>query len=84
MSTLLELTQGQDSESDFIGLFENMDLKASRLGKAVSERSKAISKIMQTIDTIEVDYDTTNADILGEAYIELISKFASTADKKAG
>lgn len=84
INTLLESTQGQDSESDFTGLFEDMDLKASRLGKAVSERSKAISKIMQTIDTIEVDYDTTNADILGEAYIELISKFASTAGKKAG
>ena len=84
INSIVESTQGQESEDDFVGLFEDMDLKASRLGKIVSERSKAIGKIMQTIDTIEVDYDTTNADVLGEAYIELISKFASTAGKKAG
>lgn len=84
INSIIESTQGQDSEADFIGLFEDMDLKASRLGKAVSERTKAIGRMMQTIDTIELDYDATNADILGEAYIELISKFASTAGKKAG
>ena len=84
INAIVESTQGQESESDFDGLFEDMDLKASKLGKAVSERTKAIGKIMQTIDTIEMDYDSTDVDVLGTAYIELISKFASTAGKKAG
>lgn len=84
INAITESTQGQESESDFDGLFEDMDLRASKLGKAVSERTKAIAKIIQTIDTIEMDYDSTDVDILGSAYIELISQFASTAGKKAG
>lgn len=84
INAITESTQGQDSESDFDGLFEDMDLKASKLGKAVSERTKAIAKIIQTIDTIEVDFDTTDVDVLGTAYVQLIGDFASTAGKKGG
>ena len=84
INSIVESTQGQDSEDDFEGLFDDMDLKSSKLGRAVSERSKAVAKVIQTIDTIELDYDTTDVDILGSAYVELISKFASTAGKKAG
>lgn len=84
INAITESTQGQDSQSDFDGLFEDMDLKASKLGKAVSERSKAIATMIKTLDTIEMDYDSTDVDILGSAYIELISQFASTAGKKAG
>lgn len=84
INSITESTQGQDSEDDFEGLFADMDLKSSKLGRAVSERSKAVAKVIQTIDTIELDYDSTDVDILGSAYVELISKFASTAGKKAG
>ena len=84
INSITESTQGQDSEEDFEDLFADMDLKSSKLGKAVSERSKAIAKVIQTIDTIELDYDSTDVDILGSAYVELISQFASTAGKKAG
>ena len=84
INSITESTQGQDSQTDFDGLFEDMDLKASKLGKAVSERSKAIATMIKTLDTIEMDYDSTDVDILGSAYIELISQFASTAGKKAG
>ena len=84
INAITESTQGQDSEADFDGLFEDMDLKSSKLGKAVSERTRAIAKIIQTIDTIEVDFDATDVDILGTAYVELIGNFASTAGKKGG
>lgn len=84
INSIVESTQGQDSEDDFEGLFDDMDLKSSKLGRAVSERSKAVAKVIQTIDTIELDYDATDVDILGSAYVELISNFASTAGKKAG
>ena len=84
INSIVNSTQGQPSEKDFKGLFEDMDLRASRLGKVVADRTKAIGKIMQTIDTIEVDYNTKDIDLLGEAYIHLISKFASTAGKSAG
>lgn len=84
INAITESTQGQESQADFDGLFEDMDLKASKLGKAVAERTKAIAKIIQTIDTIEMDYNSTDVDILGTAYIELIGNFASTAGKKGG
>lgn len=84
INAITESTQGQASESDFDGLFEDMDLKASKLGKAVSERTKSIAKIITTIDTIEVDIDATDVDVLGTAYVQLIGDFASTAGKKGG
>lgn len=84
INSITESTQGQESEEDFEDLFADMDLKSSKLGRAVAERSKAIAKVIQTIDTIELDYDATDVDILGSAYVELISQFASTAGKKAG
>lgn len=84
INSIVESTQGRDSQDDFEGLFDDMDLKSSKLGRAVGERSKAVAKVIQTIDTIELDYDSTDVDILGSAYVELISLFASTAGKKAG
>ena len=84
INSIVESTQGQESQDDFEGLFDDMDLKSSKLGRAVSERSKAVAKLIQTIDTIELDIDSTDVDILGSAYVELISQFASTAGKKAG
>ena len=84
INSIIESTRGQDSEEEFEGLFDDMDLKSSKLGRAVAERTKAIAKVIQTIDTIELDYDSTDVDVLGSAYVELISKFASTAGKKAG
>lgn len=84
INSIMESTQGQESQDDFEGLFDDMDLKSSKLGKAVADRTKAIAKVIQTIDTIELDIDSTDVDILGQAYVELIGNFASTAGKKGG
>ena len=40
--------------------------------------------ILQTIDTIEVDLEDTDVDVLGTAYVSLIGLFAQTAGKKGG
>ena len=84
INSITESTLGQDSEADFNGLFEDMDLKSSKLGKEVSQRGKLIGKIIQTIDTINFQMEDTDVDILGSAYITLIGNFASTAGKKGG
>ena len=84
INSITESTLGQDSEADFNGLFEDMDLKSSKLGKEVSQRGKLIGKIIQTIDTINFQMGDTDVDILGSAYITLIGNFASTAGKKGG
>lgn len=84
INSITESTLGQDSEADFNGLFEDMDLKSSKLGKEVSQRGKLIGKIIQTIDTINFQMGDADVDILGSAYITLIGNFASTAGKKGG
>lgn len=84
INSIIASTQGQDSEADFDGLFEDMDLKSSKLGKEIKQRSKLIGKVLQTIDSIEVDLGDTDVDVLGTAYVTLIGLFAQTAGKKGG
>lgn len=84
INSIIASTQGQDSEQDFDGLFEDMDLKSSKLGKEIKQRSKLIGKVLQTIDSIEVDLADTDVDVLGTAYVTLIGLFAQTAGKKGG
>ena len=84
INSIIASTQGQESEADFDGLFEDMDLKSSKLGKEVKQRGKLIGKVLQTIDSIEVDMGDTDVDVLGTAYITLIGLFAQTAGKKGG
>jgi len=84
IKSIIASTQGQDSEADFDGLFEDMDLKSSKLGKEIKQRSKLIGKVLQTIDSIEVDIGDTDVDVLGTAYVTLIGLFAQTAGKKGG
>ncbi|WP_044936558.1 type I restriction-modification system subunit M [Pseudobutyrivibrio sp. LB2011] len=84
INSIIASTQGQDSEQDFDGLFEDMDLKSSKLGKEVKQRGKLIGRVLQTIDSIEVDFSDTDVDVLGTAYVILIGLFAQTAGKKGG
>lgn len=84
INAIISSTQGQESEQDFDGLFEDMDLKSSKLGKEIKQRGKLIGKVLQTIDSIEVDLGDTDVDVLGTAYVSLISLFAQTAGKKGG
>lgn len=77
-------TENQPSEDAFTDLFEDMDLKSSKLGKEIKQRTKLISTILNTIDDIEVDFDDAQSDILGTAYMTLIGNFASSAGKKGG
>ena len=84
INSIIASTQGQNSEQDFDGLFEDMDLKSSKLGKEIKQRSKLIGKVLQTIDSIEVDLGDTDVDVLGTAYVTLIGLFAQTAGKKGG
>lgn len=84
INSIMESTQGHDSEQDFYGLWEDMDLRSSKLGKEVSHRSKLISKILNTINTIDFHLENMELDVLGDAYEYLIGMFAQTAGKKGG
>jgi len=79
-----ESASGQESEEDFVNLFEDVDLQSSKLGKTVEQKNKLISKILLHLSEIDFRLEDTESDILGDAYEYLISQFASSAGKKAG
>jgi len=79
-----ESASGQQSEDDFINLFEDVDLNSSKLGRTVDDKNKMISKILLHLSDIDFKLEDQEKDILGDAYEYLISQFASSAGKKAG
>ena len=84
INNISESTLGQASEDDFVNLFDDMDLKSTKIGKDVKSRSNLIAKIMGKIAQIDFSFDDSEIDILGDAYEYLIGQFAANAGKKAG
>ena len=77
-------TMGHASEDDFEGLFEDLDLGSSKLGKTENQKNELIAKVLVHLDKIDFQLADTEADVLGDAYEYLIGQFASGAGKKAG
>ena len=84
INAISDSTLGNEAESDFENLFEDMDLNNSKLGRGEAERTKLISNVMLKIDDIDFSHDDVEIDVLGDAYEYLISNFAASAGKKAG
>ena len=77
-------TMGNDSEDDFIQLFEDLDLNSSKLGKTAEQKNQTVAKILGHLDKIDFKLEDTEADVLGDAYEYLIGKFASDSGQNAG
>jgi type I restriction enzyme M protein len=77
-------TMGTESEEDFDNLFEDMDLNSSKLGKTPDARNEIVAKVLAHLDKIDFKLESTELDVLGDAYEYLIGQFASGAGKKAG
>lgn len=77
-------TMGTASEEDFDNLFEDMDLNSTKLGKTPEARNEIIAKVLSHLDKIDFKLQSTELDVLGDAYEYLIGQFASGAGKKAG
>jgi type I restriction enzyme M protein len=77
-------TMGHESEDDFEGLFADMDLTSSKLGKTEEQKNTLIAKVLFHLDQINFELRNTERDVLGDAYEYLISQFAAGAGKKAG
>ena len=84
ISSLIGSTVGQESEQAFDKLFDDMNLQDKDLGKEVSDRTELISKVITKISDISFEFDETEEDILGTAYMILIGLFQSNAGKKGG
>ena len=77
-------TMGTDSEDDFNGLFDDIDLTSNKLGKTEKAKNELISKVLNHLDDIDFQLENSEIDVLGDAYEYLIGKFASGAGKSAG
>lgn len=84
LSNIEQSTMGTGSEEEFSHLFEDLDLKSSKIGKTEEEKNGLVVRIMQQLDQVDFDLHNTERDVLGDAYEYLIGKFASGAGKKAG
>ncbi len=70
-------------ESTFGGLFSEIDLGSSKLGKGYTERNAKLCVVIQKIAEGLADF-STDIDALGDAYEYLIGQFAAGSGKKAG
>lgn len=84
INNITESTIGHSSEEEFDHLFDDMDLKSTKLGKDVKSRGSLIAKVMGNIASIDFKFGDSEIDILGDAYEYLIGQFAANAGKKAG
>jgi type I restriction enzyme M protein len=70
-------------ESTFQGLFSEIDLRSTKLGKGYPECNAKLCTIIQKIAKGLADF-STDIDALGDAYEYLIGQFAAGSGKKAG
>lgn len=66
----------------FVGLFDDVDLRSSKLGAHAQQQSVTIMEVIKTLD--EIDLFEHEGDVIGDAYEYLIAQFAAGAGKKAG
>ncbi|WP_048441702.1 type I restriction-modification system subunit M [Caenimonas sp. SL110] len=70
-------------ESTFAGLFSEIDLGSTKLGKTYADRNAKLCTIIKKIADGLADF-STDIDALGDAYEYLIGQFAAGSGKKAG
>lgn len=77
--------KGAESEDDFAGLFDDIDVNSNKLGATVAKRNDKLVKILNGIADIKLDdYKSNSIDAFGDAYEFLMSMYASNAGKSGG
>jgi len=80
-----ESAKGTDSEKDFSGLFDDLDVNSNKLGNSVAERNKRLVALMDGIGDMQLgDYKSNTIDAFGDAYEFLMTMYASNAGKSGG
>lgn len=77
--------KGTESEADFSGLFDDIDVNSNKLGATVAKRNEKLVKILDGIAGIKLgNYKDNNIDAFGDAYEYLMGMYASNAGKSGG
>lgn len=77
--------QGSESEHDFKGLFDDIDVNSNKLGGTVAKRNEKLVKLMNGVADMKLgNYQDNTIDAFGDAYEYLMSMYASNAGKSGG
>jgi len=77
--------QGSESEHDFKGLFDDIDVNSNKLGGSVARRNEKLVKLMNGVADMKLgNYQDNTIDAFGDAYEYLMSMYASNAGKSGG
>lgn len=77
--------KGTESEDDFAGLFDDIDVNSSKLGATVAKRNAMLVKLLDGIGAMKLgEYKENTIDAFGDAYEYLMSMYASNAGKSGG
>ena len=84
LNTIEQTSMGTDSEDDFKGLFDDVDLTSTKLGSRENQKNEVIVEVLTLLDGIDFNLEDPKSDLLGDAYEYLIGEFAAGAGKKGG
>ena len=77
--------QGTDSEANFKGLFDDIDVNSNKLGGTVPARNEKLVKLLNGIADMKLgNYKDNTIDAFGDAYEFLMGMYASNAGKSGG
>jgi type I restriction enzyme M protein len=76
---------GAESEDDFKGLFQDLDVNSQRLGPTVARRNEKLVRLLDAIGDLKLgDFTDNTIDAFGDAYEYLMTMYASSAGKSGG
>ncbi|NLL07163.1 MAG: type I restriction-modification system subunit M, partial [Clostridiaceae bacterium] len=77
--------QGTESEDNFKGLFDDIDVNSNKLGNTVAMRNEKLVKLLNSVGEMKLgDYKDNTIDAFGDAYEFLMGMYASNAGKSGG
>ena len=77
--------KGTESEDDFKGLFDDIDVNSNKLGATVIKRNEKLTKLLDGIGDMNLgNYQDNTIDAFGDAYEFLMGMYASNAGKSGG
>lgn len=80
-----ESAKGSESEDNFAGLFDDIDVNSNKLGATVAKRNANLVKLIEGVANMRLgNYKENTIDAFGDAYEYLMSMYASNAGKSGG
>jgi type I restriction enzyme M protein len=77
--------QGSESEDNFKGLFDDLDVNSNKLGATVVKRNEKLVKLLDGIGEMKLGgFQDNTIDAFGDAYEFLMGMYASNAGKSGG